>query len=110
MKSQILQRLEPSEGIEQLERLEQALTSKEAVMESNVIQQRVPVSSDTGHWVHVSDSPRHVRVLFGGETIADSKRVKLVRESRNLAGLLFSQSRRPDGPFHADPAQEPMSR
>ena len=48
MKSQILQRLEPSEAIEQLEPLEQALTSKEAVMESNVIQQRVPVSTRHG--------------------------------------------------------------
>ena len=110
MKSQILQRLEPSEGIEQLERLEQALTSKEAVMESNVIQQRVPVSSDTGHWVHVSDSPRHVRVLFGGETIADSKRVKLVREAEILPAYYFPKADVPDGPFHADPAQEPMSR
>ena len=29
-------------------------------MQSNVIQQRVPVHGDPGHWVHVSDSPRHV--------------------------------------------------
>ena len=60
MKSQILQRLEPSEAIEQLERLEQALTSKEAVMESNVIQQRVPIHGDPDHWIHVSDSPRQL--------------------------------------------------
>jgi uncharacterized protein (DUF427 family) len=58
-------------------------------MESNVIQQRVPVSSDPGHWVHVSDSPRHVRVMFGGETIADSKRVKLVREAEILPAYYF---------------------
>ena len=50
-------------------------------MQSNVIQQRVPVYSDPGHWLHVSDSPRHVRVFFGGEAVADSKRVKLVREA-----------------------------
>ena len=31
-------------------------------MESNIVQQRVPINSDPGHWVHVSDSPRHVRV------------------------------------------------
>ena len=58
-------------------------------MESNVIQQRVPMSSDPGHWVHVSESPRNVRVLFGGETIADSKRAKLVRESSILPVYYF---------------------
>lgn len=58
-------------------------------MESNVIQQRVPLQSDPGHWVHVSDSPRNVRVLFGGETIADSKRVKLLRESNILPVYYF---------------------
>ena len=58
-------------------------------MESNVIQQRVPVYSDPGHWVHVSDSPRHVRVFFGGETIVDSKRVKLVREAEVLPIYYF---------------------
>ena len=61
-------------------------------MESNVIQQRVPVSTDTGHWVHVSDSPRHVRVMFGGETIADSKRVKLVREAEILPAYYFPKA------------------
>ncbi len=42
-----------------------------------------------GHWVHVSESPRHVRVMFGGETIADSKRVKLVREAEILPAYYF---------------------
>ena len=46
-------------------------------MQSNVTQQRVPIHGDPGHWIHVSESPRHVRVFFGGETIADSKRAKL---------------------------------
>lgn len=58
-------------------------------MQSNVIQQRVPINSDPGHWVHVSDSPRNVRVLFGGEIIADSKRVKLLRESSILPAYYF---------------------
>src|SRR5438445_6122012 len=58
-------------------------------MESNVIQQRVPINSDPGHWVHVSDSPRNVRVLFGAETIADSKRVKLLREASILPVYYF---------------------
>ena len=37
----------------------------------------------------MSDSPRHVRVMFGGETIADSKRVKLVREAEILPAYYF---------------------
>jgi uncharacterized protein (DUF427 family) len=58
-------------------------------MQSNVIQQRVPVHGDAGHWVHVSDSPRHVRVFFGGEVIASSKRAKLVREAEALPVYYF---------------------
>jgi len=61
-------------------------------MESNVIQQRVPVHGDPGHWLHVSDSPRHVRVFLGGETIADSKRVKLVREPEVLPAYYFPKA------------------
>ena len=58
-------------------------------MQSNVTQQRVPVHGDPGHWIHISQSPRHVRVMFGGETIADSKRVKLVREPDILPAYYF---------------------
>ena len=58
-------------------------------MQSNVTQQRVPIHGDPGHWVHVSESPRHVRVLFGGATIADSKRAKLVREAEELPIYYF---------------------
>ena len=58
-------------------------------MQSNIIQQRVPVHGDPGHWVHVSDSPRHVRVFFGGEVIASSKRAKLVREAEVLPVYYF---------------------
>ena len=58
-------------------------------MQSNVTQQRVPIHGDPGHWVHVSESPRHVRVLFGGETIADSKRAKLLREAEILPAYYF---------------------
>jgi uncharacterized protein (DUF427 family) len=60
-------------------------------MNSHVIQRRVPVASDPGHWVHVSESPRHVRVVFNGETIADSKHAKLVRESDVLPIYYFPQ-------------------
>jgi uncharacterized protein (DUF427 family) len=58
-------------------------------MQSNVTQQRVPVHGDPGHWLHVSESPRHVRVFFGNETIADSKRAKLVREAEVLPAYYF---------------------
>ena len=58
-------------------------------MQSNVTQQRVPIHGDPGHWIHVSESPRHVRVIFGGETIADSKRAKLLREAEILPAYYF---------------------
>lgn len=58
-------------------------------MQSSVTQQRVPVHGDPGHWVHVSESPRHVRVFFGGEVIADSKHAKLVREAEVLPAYYF---------------------
>ena len=58
-------------------------------MQSNVIQERVPVNTDPGHWIHVSDSPRNVRVIFGGETIADTKRARLLRESNVLPVYYF---------------------
>ncbi len=74
-------------------------------MQSNVIQQRVPVHGDPGHWIHISQSPRHVRVMFGGETIADSKRVKLVREPDILPAYYFPSSRCSQGSFRAEPEQ-----
>jgi uncharacterized protein (DUF427 family) len=52
-------------------------------------QERVPIHGDPGHWIHISQSPRHLRVLFGGETIADSKRVKLLREADALPVYYF---------------------
>ena len=58
-------------------------------MQSNITQQRVPVHGDPGRWIHVSESPRHVRVFFAGETIADSKRVKLLREADVLPAYYF---------------------
>jgi len=58
-------------------------------MQSNVIQEREPIQGDPGQWIHISQSPRHVRVMFGGATIADSKRVKLVREPDILPAYYF---------------------
>src|SRR5262245_18436957 len=72
-------------------------------MQSNVTQQRVPIHGDPGHWVHVSDSPRHVRVMLGGETIVDSKRVKLVREPEILPAYYFPKEDVRTDPF--EPSQ-----
>jgi uncharacterized protein (DUF427 family) len=41
------------------------------------------------HRVHVEPSPRHVRVTFNGETIADSKRAVLLRETGHLPVYYF---------------------
>lgn len=41
------------------------------------------------HWVHPVPSPRHVRVSFGGETIASSRRVVLLREAGCLPVYYF---------------------
>ena len=58
-------------------------------MQSNVTQERVPIHGDPGHWIHISQSPRHVRVMFGGVTVASSKRAKLVREAEVLPAYYF---------------------
>lgn len=42
-----------------------------------------------GHLLYFEDSPRRVRVVFNGETIADSRRVKLLHESRSLPVYYF---------------------
>jgi uncharacterized protein (DUF427 family) len=44
----------------------------------------VEVRAPGGHLLYFEDSPRRVRVMFGGETVADSRQVKLMHE----AGLL----------------------
>jgi uncharacterized protein (DUF427 family) len=55
-------------------------------------EERVPIHGDPGHWIHISESPRHVRVLFEGEIIADSKHVRLLRETDVLPVYYFPQS------------------
>lgn len=37
--------------------------------------------SDTDHWVYNELCPRRIRVIFGGETIADTKRALLMLEA-----------------------------
>lgn len=44
---------------------------------------------DAPHEIRFEDSPRRVRVLLAGTTIADSKRVKLMLESGHLAVYYF---------------------
>jgi uncharacterized protein (DUF427 family) len=46
-------------------------------------------SGSADHWIHIEQSPRRVRVTFGGETIADSKRVMLLRETKCLPVYYF---------------------
>jgi len=50
---------------------------------------------DTGvllpHTLYFEDSPRRVRVMFNGETVADSKRVKLLHETRHLPVYYFPE-------------------
>ncbi len=43
------------------------------------------------HWVHIEQSPRRVRVVFGRESIADSKHVMLLREAKCLPVYYFPQ-------------------
>ncbi len=45
----------------------------------------------SGHWIHAEVSPRRVRVVFAGETFADSKRAVLLREAKCLPVYYFPQ-------------------
>jgi len=44
------------------------------------------------HVLFFEDSPRRVRVMFGGETVADSRRVKLMHEQGHLPVYYFPRS------------------
>lgn len=41
------------------------------------------------HWLDFEESPRHVRVSFGGETIADTRRAMLLREAGHVPVYYF---------------------
>jgi hypothetical protein len=43
------------------------------------------------HVLFFEDSPRRVRVMFGGETVADSRRVKLMHEQGHLPVYYFPE-------------------
>lgn len=43
----------------------------------------------TEHWLDFEESPRRVRVAFGGETLADTRRAMLVREAGHVPVYYF---------------------
>jgi uncharacterized protein (DUF427 family) len=47
---------------------------------------------DIDHWIHIEESPRQVRVVFAGETVAESKRVMLLREAKCLPAYYFPRT------------------
>jgi len=49
------------------------------------------VTAPRDHALYLEDSPRRVRVVFGGETIADSRSVKLLHETGHLPVYYFPQ-------------------
>lgn len=50
------------------------------------------IKPQSDHWVHIEESPRRLRLCFGGATIADSRRVMLLREARQLPVYYFSKA------------------
>ena len=49
------------------------------------------VRPPSDHVLYFEDSPRRVRVVLGGETVADSRRVKLMHETRHLPVYYFPE-------------------
>ena len=49
------------------------------------------VEAPRNHVLYFEDSPRRVRVMLGGETVADSRRVKLMHETRHLPVYYFPE-------------------
>ena len=47
------------------------------------------VGPGSDHWIHIEESPRRVRVMFGGETLADSRHAMLLRETKCLPVYYF---------------------
>ena len=46
------------------------------------------------YWMDSEKSPRRIRVVFGGETIADSNHVLLVREAMHTPSYYFPKEER----------------
>ena len=59
------------------------------------------VKAPGDHALYPEDSPRRVRVMLGGETVADSRRVKLLHEAGHLPVYHF-----PEEDVHMDLLEE----
>jgi hypothetical protein len=60
------------------------------------------VQAPRDHVLYFEDSPRRVRVMFNDETLADSRRIKLMHEKRPQRG-------RPHGPPRRERPHHPLS-
>lgn len=49
------------------------------------------VTAPRNHALYLEDSPKRVRAVFGGETVADSRRVKLLHEKGHLPVYYFPE-------------------
>lgn len=59
------------------------------VSKDSLVPEWPKTSGTADHWMHAEQSPRRVRVVFGGETLADSKRAVLLRETKCLPIYYF---------------------
>lgn len=68
------------------------------------------------HVLYFEDSPRRVRVLFNGQTVADSRRVKLLHETGRTPIYYFPEADvrrellRPSGSTNRSPQRGPETR
>jgi uncharacterized protein (DUF427 family) len=49
------------------------------------------VTAPRGHTLYLKDSPKRIRAIFNGETVVDSRRVKLLHETNHLPVYYFSE-------------------
>jgi uncharacterized protein (DUF427 family) len=59
------------------------------VSKASLVPEWPKTSASADHWMHAEQSPRRVRVVFGGATLADSKRAVLLREAKRLPVYYF---------------------
>jgi uncharacterized protein (DUF427 family) len=61
------------------------------VSKDSLVPEWPKTSATAAHWMHAEVSPRRVRIVFGGATLADSKRAVLLREAKRLPIYYFPQ-------------------
>ncbi len=49
------------------------------------------VTAPRGHTLYLKDSPKRIRAIFNGETVVDSRRVKLLHETNHLPVYYFPE-------------------